>query len=92
MSKAILIIDIDDELFENCIDIENTQVTYIELECHNETASMSLVNHWLKPLPHKNKYDVDEFATIDYENDVTLGHYLNKGWNDCIDEILGEEE
>ena len=45
----------------------------------------------LKPLPHKNKYDVEKYGTVDYENNITLGHYLNKGWNDCIDEILGDE-
>ena len=43
-------------------------------------------------MPQKNKYDVEKYATVDYENNVNLGHYLNKGWNDCIDEILGEEE
>lgn len=46
----------------------------------------------LKPLPQKNKYDGDKYATVDYENDVNLGHYLNKGWNACIDEILRGEE
>lgn len=66
MSKAILIIDIDDELFENGIDIENTQVTYIELECHNETAGMSLVNHWLKPLPQKYVDELDCPYGFDY--------------------------
>ena len=45
----------------------------------------------LRPLPQKNKYDVEKYATVDYENAVTLGHYLNMGWNDCIDEITGEE-
>lgn len=46
----------------------------------------------LRPLPQKNKYDVEKYATVDYENDVTLGHYLNKGWNDCLKEITGETE
>ena len=46
----------------------------------------------LKPLPKKNKYDVGKYATVDYENNVTLGHYLNKGWNDCLDAITGETE
>lgn len=46
----------------------------------------------LKPLPQKDKYDVKKYATVDYENEETLGHYLNIGWNACIDEILGETE
>lgn len=72
--KAILVIDIDD------IDIENTQVTYIELKCQNYTEGMSLVNHWLKPLPQRKKFD----------NQIP---YKKSGWNDCLDEILeGETE
>ena len=46
----------------------------------------------LRPLPQKNKYDVEKYATVDYENAVTLGHYLNIGRNECIDEITGEAE
>ena len=41
----------------------------------------------LKPMPQKNKYDVEKYATVDYEHNVTLGHYLNKGWNACIEEL-----
>ena len=77
--KAILVIDVDN------IDIKNTQATYIELQCNNQTRQMSLVNHWLKPMPEKrepkeewfNEYHRDEFAD---------------GWNSCLDEITGETE
>lgn len=41
----------------------------------------------LKPMPQKNKYDVEKYTTVDYKNNVTLGHYLNKGWNECLEEI-----
>ena len=44
----------------------------------------------LRHLPHKNKYDVEKYTIVDYENNVTLGHFLNKGYNECIDDILGE--
>ena len=44
----------------------------------------------LKPLPQKNKYDVKKYPTVDHENAVTLGHYLNIGWNAYRDEIVGE--
>ena len=46
----------------------------------------------VKPMPKKNKYDVEKYATVDYENNVTLGHFLNKGYNECIDDILGEKD
>lgn len=39
----------------------------------------------LKPLPQK-KYVNEEIAKYDCEYDEQIG------WNDCIDEILGEEE
>lgn len=69
--EAILVIDVDDD-----IDIENTQATYIELQCNNHTTQMSLINHWLKPLPEKQ---------LDWNDD---DEYV-LGYNDCIDEILG---
>lgn len=76
--KAILVIDVDN------IDIENTQATYIELQCNNRTIQMALVNHWLKPLPEYQKEKMPNYVN-DYE--------YERGFNRCIDEILwGEQE
>ena len=97
--KAVLVIDlpldcwdchlVDD--WENCNAIKITSRRYgmnVKQYYKNERPS------WcpLRPLPQKNKYDVKKYATVDYENNVTLGHYLNKGRNECIDEITGETE
>ena len=79
--KAILVIDIDNIN----IDIENTQATYIELQHNTTTIQMALLNHWLKPMPQK-KYVNEEIAKYDNVYDEQIG------WNDCLDEILGEEE
>lgn len=74
--KAILVIDVDD------IDIENTQATYIELKCNNDTRQMSLINHWLNPIPNK----IDQgYPCEKYDEGYS------DGWDACIDEILGEE-
>lgn len=95
MSKAILILDMPNscseckmvyrkrnnkrEVFRCQILKSNLQVDKIDNRCP------------LKPIPQKNKYDVEKYATVDYENNVNLGHYLNEGRNACIDEILGEK-
>ena len=73
--KAILVIDVDN------IDIENTQATYIELQCNSQTKQISLINHWLKPMPKELEPAISE-KYVDY----------CQGFNDCIDEILGETE
>ena len=80
--KAILVIDAEN------IDIENTQATYIELQCNNLTIQMALLNHWLKHMPQK-KYDGKEW-TKHYD---VAGDYLKaQGYNQCLDEILGDKE
>lgn len=75
--KAILVFEVDN------IDIENTQATYIELQCNNLTIQMALLNHWLKPMPEKNTWN------------ITKNGYVTEyaeGYNACIDEILGGNE
>ena len=89
MGKAILVID---EMPETC-----GKCRLLDFgKCWGSSSYLPLSTKVrpkecpLRPLPQKNKYDVEKYTTVDYENDVTLGHYLNKGWNDCLDEILGE--
>lgn len=97
--KAIIILDLDDnwvEINKFTLDKLFADITLYEKkalngQCDYQKRVYRCFDGRLKPLPQKNKYDVDRYATVDYENNVTLGHYLNKGWNDCIDEILGEE-
>lgn len=83
MSKAILVIDVED------IDIENTQATYIELQCNDQTRQISLINHWLKPMPEK-KHNNGGYRVID-GTEWFYDSEHDDGWNACIDEILGEE-
>lgn len=98
--KAILILDEMPSRCEECpcyqseMNYETIEYRYCGRDGHvvSWNDSPKYDSCPLKPLPQKNKYDVEKYATVDYENDVTLGHYLNNGWNDCIDEILGEEE
>lgn len=86
--KAILVLD---EMPENCIKCRFSDfgrclcsALYIRLSVNGRPKECPL-----RPLPQKNKYDVEKYATVDYENDITLEHYLNKGWNDCLDTIMG---
>lgn len=75
--KAILVFDVDN------IDIENTQATYIELQCNNLTIQMALLNHWLKPMPDK----IDQGYPCDaYEEGY------GDGWDKCVDELQKEVE
>ena len=87
--KAILILD---EKPITCWDCPCHDCEFDVCQVYKEGMTYDSDNCPLKPMPQKNKYDVEKYATVDYENDVNLGHYLNKGWNDCIDEILGENE
>ena len=80
--KAILVIDVDN------IDIENTQATYIELQHNNTTIQMALLNHWLKPMPQKKNLGEEIFSN----NNFTIEYASRSGYNNCIDEILGEED
>lgn len=80
--KAILVFDVDN------IDIENTQATYIELQCNDITIQMALVNHWLKPMPKKKSVFCNK--GVGKKTHYEESKYVI-GFNDCIDEILGEQ-
>lgn len=95
--KAILVVDIakcceECRLINNHYDNEYGWRTYCGADYHIIREKNKRYFCPFKPLPQKNKYDVEKYPTVDYENNVTLGHYLNNGWNACIDEILGETE
>ena len=85
--KAVLVIDMPNDADISKVRIGgNGNIYYIR---EGERASIVGNIRNIKPLPQKNKYDVEKYATVDYENDITLEHYLNKGWNDCLDTIMG---
>ena len=91
MNKAILVIDMP----KNCDECPCEDRDYpVCCVLNKERKCYAKRPNWcpLKPIPKRNKYDVEKYAIVDYENDITLGHYLNKGWNDCIDEILGDNK
>lgn len=90
--KAILITDMPKNCGECKLYMNNGNSYWCKATGIDTTGFTIPASCPLKPLPHKNKYDVEKNATVDYENNVTLGHYLNKGWNDCIDEILGDKK
>ena len=95
--KAILVIEMPNECWEcpmhiDGVDDENEEIMVCKAKARESDYGKRPKWCPLKPMPQKNKYDVDKYATVDYENNITLGHYLNIGWNACIDEILGEEK
>ena len=75
--KAILVFEVDN------IDIENTQATYIELQCNNLTIQMALLNHWLKPIPQKKEIE---------KCDTWREMLRVESFNEIIDEMLGGTE
>lgn len=74
--KAILVIDVD-----------NTEDYVVEVIKKRTSAQLARIVHTgikLKPMPqHINPFMKEDSDYIDSE-------YI-KGWNNCIDEILGEE-
>lgn len=92
--KAVLVIDIPDKYAER-YNVNEMYVWSLFIQNKQGYQMFELTtdkpNH-LKPLPQKNKYDVKKYVTVDYENNLTLGDYLNIGRNECIDEITGETD
>lgn len=91
--KAILVIDINDELLE---DYENFYVDYdlrAERKDININESIRYVEDCpLKALPQKKEiqYPTTDGITTVISSEYTLNDYLfDKGYNKCIDEILG---
>ena len=83
--KAILVIDIDEEAYEEisksevyqmCVDIGYDYTEY-GYSFHRPKKVLSL-----KPLPQKMRTDEDDIEEDSYW----------QGWNDCLDAITGETE
>lgn len=86
MSKAILVIDMPNECGE-------CPLLYDYLRCQakegvNIYGEKRPDNCPLKPLPEKKILDEELFMTGNFK----LVYARFTGWNDCIDEILGDEE
>jgi hypothetical protein len=90
--KAILVVDIPKE-FENEKEffVEGTLFYYIDNPYTNYRYAFNIDKTKLKPLPQKKEKlkgrgkDHCEYSLLDQLE-------YRKGFNDCIDEILGEEE
>lgn len=91
MSKAILVIDMPDDLFEY---YENFYVDY-DLRAERKNAmiveSIKYVEECpIKPLPNKNDSKIPYISNrIKMTDGEEVAYYM--GYNACIDEILGEE-
>ena len=82
--KAILVIDMP----KNCGDCRLFMNNGNSCWCAKtgyDTTSSSMPNNCLRPIPKKIE------APEIYELWNTDNEYIN-GWNDCLNEILGEEE
>lgn len=84
--KAILVIELDDEWLDrintSCDEMLADVTLYKKESLENQCDySQRIFRCWctLKPLPPRKEFD----NQIPYEK---------SGWNDCLDEILGEEE
>lgn len=88
MSKAILVIDTDDDTFAK---IETGKIFVKRIYCCNEkgkpTGELSSHNVMakIKPLPQKKQVKKEP-------NGINITYAEDVGYNACIDEILGEEE
>ena len=85
--KAILIIDdIPEEWFK-----DNLSCTFQLLYYPNgEMKELGISGkHHLKPLPQKKDINIAEKKKGFYE--IYTKNYV-QGWNECLDEILGEKE
>ena len=89
MNKSILIIDTPKKCWDCPLHIESYDDDFVDIMICN---AKKLESHYgkipnycpLKSLPEKKK----EFEEKINHND----DFYEKGWNDCLDEILGEEE
>ena len=89
--KAILVIDIPDKSIEDWV-VEELKIIKYDIDgnfidgndyCHGKVK--------LKPMP--TKYDwshIDTTGVDPNSNDFDIGSV--RGWNECLDEILGGEE
>lgn len=76
--KAILVIDIPEEYMGSDIDVR--------LYGKNQTIHERYVNK-LRPMP--NKLPLESGSIMNTFKESTK--YKHIGWNDCLDEILGDE-
>ena len=91
--KAILVIDMPKECWDCPMHIEGLDDENEEIMVCNAEKIESHYGEkpsWcpLKPMPEK-KWVAEGFDRI-MENNKE--HLMSLGWNDCIDEILGEEK
>ena len=84
--KAILVIDIDDE------EIEDLGVNYLLYRASDGKVINGDMGAILKPMPSKRETIV-HWKSIGGEDIPTheVSEY-DKGWNDCVDFLEGEEE
>lgn len=84
MSKAILVLDIDEKLFKS-------NVSSISFE--NRETIFFMKDIKLKPIPKKrgNITLTERTQDIDMIKWQLENLLIGTGWNACIDEILGEE-
>ena len=89
--KAILVTDMPKDCIECPIHDGEYGICNAVYKPHSDDYSKKRES-WcpLKPMPQKDIYDSNNWATVDVEDSVTLGDYLNKARNEVIDEILGE--
>lgn len=86
--KAILVVDINDELLEYYEDFYVDYDLRAERKDDNVTESIRYVEDCpLKSIPQKKELEESGNSLID-----DCKEYYTDGWNDCIDEILGEED
>ena len=95
--KAILVID---EMPDSCLkckycgykeEDENQRVCLFMSQAYVLDGNLNKIHRMcpLKPLPQKKEAERTMSGTLDEWVETT---YYREGWNDCIDELLGETE
>jgi hypothetical protein len=78
--KSILVLNIPEDFDYRRCSIGGDCNIYYERKGEQRTSIIGNIKN-LKPMPEKKKY-------LDY--DLYAGSGLDRGWNACIDEILGD--
>ena len=74
--KAILVIELDDD-----VNLEEVEIRYAIQDMYGMPVKAEVDGCPLKPMPHSKQME-NRWFSDDY----------SKGWNDCLEEILGETE
>lgn len=91
--KAILVIDLDEDVLVDDVKLDELEIVYVIQDMYGNPVKAEVDGVKLKPMPEKVTIEEDGFAYHRIGNvKVIRNEVWSTGYNDCIDEILGETE